>query len=359
MILMNCPVCKTQTKEVNQEYCTMCAWEFEYFLGELGVLERKKYDARLKICKDVYDKAMVEPKVIFKEREVKSSDKTIQKKKLTTVVKKVDIEKDKDAEEDRLNMVFFTCIMLVLIIFAIYYLSGVEKELKEVPKRGYIDNNMIYKTYKYDGKKIDLVTAPAKYKLTVQTRPSGAKVQILNIKPKYRDGIELKQGRYKIMVSQQGYESKVFTMGLKKDELRGITLVKKKNSQKNVATIGNLMWQDEVYLKKEKEAQDNSYEYGKVLKYEKGTTFCKSLQLGGFNDWRLPSVDEMKNLYREKNFLKYIAQGDYISNTTHFLIWGDDNIGALSVFEPIVNSKKQIPVNPGGTFFVRCVRTVK
>ncbi|MGR9052158.1 MAG: SUMF1/EgtB/PvdO family nonheme iron enzyme [Gammaproteobacteria bacterium] len=42
--------------------------------------------------------------------------------------------------------------------------------------------------------------------LTVRTSPEGAKVRILNIGPKYRDGIELKPGRYHIEVTHPSYK---------------------------------------------------------------------------------------------------------------------------------------------------------
>ncbi len=40
---------------------------------------------------------------------------------------------------------------------------------------------------------------------TVKTTPEGARVRILNIGPKYQDGIELKPGRYRIEATQPGY----------------------------------------------------------------------------------------------------------------------------------------------------------
>lgn len=41
--------------------------------------------------------------------------------------------------------------------------------------------------------------------LTVATQPSDARVRIMNIKPKYESGIELKEGKYDIEVSKPGY----------------------------------------------------------------------------------------------------------------------------------------------------------
>jgi formylglycine-generating enzyme required for sulfatase activity len=46
---------------------------------------------------------------------------------------------------------------------------------------------------------------PSLIPFTVKTTPEGARVRILNIGPKYRDGIELKPGRYRVEATQQGY----------------------------------------------------------------------------------------------------------------------------------------------------------
>lgn len=44
-----------------------------------------------------------------------------------------------------------------------------------------------------------------KIPFTVKTSPADARVRILNIAPKYRDGIELKPGRYRIEVTETGF----------------------------------------------------------------------------------------------------------------------------------------------------------
>lgn len=46
---------------------------------------------------------------------------------------------------------------------------------------------------------------PSLYSLTIETSPKNAKVRILNIKPKYRDGIKLASGKYHVSVKAKGY----------------------------------------------------------------------------------------------------------------------------------------------------------
>jgi hypothetical protein len=45
------------------------------------------------------------------------------------------------------------------------------------------------------------------YSLTVNTTPSGSRVRIMNINPRYYSGIRLKSGRYDIEVSHPGYQT--------------------------------------------------------------------------------------------------------------------------------------------------------
>lgn len=46
-----------------------------------------------------------------------------------------------------------------------------------------------------------------KHPLTIRTLPSNARVRIMNIKPKYWDGIELEDGAYDVLVDATGYYS--------------------------------------------------------------------------------------------------------------------------------------------------------
>ncbi len=58
---------------------------------------------------------------------------------------------------------------------------------------------------------------PEKLTLTVKTTPADARVRILNIRPKYRDGIELKAGRYHLEGSKAGYKRKTLWHNLDAD----------------------------------------------------------------------------------------------------------------------------------------------
>jgi tetratricopeptide (TPR) repeat protein len=57
------------------------------------------------------------------------------------------------------------------------------------------------------------------YRLTVSAIPSDSRIRILNIKPKYRAGIKLKPGKYKIEVSKRGYKTKIEWVSITDDNL--------------------------------------------------------------------------------------------------------------------------------------------
>lgn len=63
-----------------------------------------------------------------------------------------------------------------------------------------------------------------RWRLTVITRPKEAKVQILNIRPPYSEGMRLAAGKYHIKVSKKGYDSKTSWFVLDRDLNQTVTL---------------------------------------------------------------------------------------------------------------------------------------
>jgi len=63
-----------------------------------------------------------------------------------------------------------------------------------------------------------IVKRDIKYSLTINPTPSDAKVYIMNIIDRYKDGIKLKKGDYKIKVKLDGYFTKIFDIELESDK---------------------------------------------------------------------------------------------------------------------------------------------
>ena len=96
-----------------------------------------------------------------------------------------------------------------------------------------------------DQKSLGIRPRPRRSRLFVQTEPEGARVRILNIKPKFHQGIILKPGRYHVEVTADGYEmEKVWIKVEQGDEktlrfsLKRLPQLRTKNSDELV-TIGD------------------------------------------------------------------------------------------------------------------------
>ncbi len=74
-------------------------------------------------------------------------------------------------------------------------------------------------------------------------------------------------------------------------------------------SVTSLMWQDD----------NKSYEY--KFTWKDAQAECKNLSLGKYSDWRLPSLKELKYIYRTKpsgdSQFKNIVSGYYWTSTPH------------------------------------------
>lgn len=122
----------------------------------------------------------------------------------------------------------------------------------------------------------------------------------------------------------------------------------------NYIIIDNLMWQDEPYKEKEERIYLNidkfgKKEFGKVLKWKNALKYAQNLKLGEYNDWRLPTIKELKNLYKNRSKLKNITLKGYWSSETCIL----DNSKAWVVYfdddGKYYGSKEK-------SYYIRCVR---
>lgn len=97
------------------------------------------------------------------------------------------------------------------------------------------------------------IQKPVKGKLFVKTDPNGAKVRILNIRPGFFQGIELKPGRYHIEVSAKGYKVHKEWIKLDSAEVKKMILslepqIPKTTSGKRDQGIKAWILQDDAFL---------------------------------------------------------------------------------------------------------------
>jgi len=72
-----------------------------------------------------------------------------------------------------------------------------------------------------------------KYRLTVTVNPLNSRIRIMNIQPKYHDGILLKQGKYRINITKSGYKKYDKWINLNSDKQLTINLEKVNISQQS------------------------------------------------------------------------------------------------------------------------------
>ena len=147
------------------------------------------------------------------------------------------------------------------------------------------------------------------YSFTVHQYPSSARVRIMNINPKYRDGIKLVEGSYDIIVDKKGYVTKRKTIYVNKNYVVSISLVKKPESRATKNTFydkrTNLVWQDN------KNSRTLTKSWSSAKKY------CSNLVLGERSNWRLPSRKDLNTLFYTRKRLRNNGNKPYWTSSAN------------------------------------------
>lgn len=118
-------------------------------------------------------------------------------------------------------------------------------------------------------------------------------------------------------------------------------LLKKEKNRIYVEKETQLMWQDNLATK------NRSYE---KFWYE-AKQYCKNIVLNNYNDWRLPTKDELINLYKDYTKLKYLSKYSYWSSSE----FNNDNTKAWLVRQYSIKYEDKTTY----TYQVRCVRNIQ
>jgi len=78
-----------------------------------------------------------------------------------------------------------------------------------------------------------------------------------------------------------------------------------------------LMWQDEKYTDDEENAYFHHRSLGKVGNWTHANVYCRTLEYASFDNWRLPTLDELMKLHTTKNKLKHFQAVDFWTSTPH------------------------------------------
>lgn len=147
-----------------------------------------------------------------------------------------------------------------------------------------------------------VITIPASEKIKIEIRNGDDKYTTL--KDMYANEFyKLEYNLDNNSVKDKKLQDELALKGVKNidNELDGKSSKEKKSS---IVTIDSLIWQDTQDITK------------KRLLYKKGEDYCKNLDLEGYKDWSLPTIEQLKGLYKNKEkFYNKFKDNYYWSST--------------------------------------------
>jgi hypothetical protein len=118
-----------------------------------------------------------------------------------------------------------------------------------------------------------------------------------------------------------------------------------------------LMWQDNKEAKATRKPWVNPDNYNdKNYNNTEGDTaasYCENLNLKSFNDWRLPSSEELVGIFKQNSKLNNVSHNNYWSSTSDT---GMNNYRAWRIY--FFSTGHSNFHNKNNNYNVRCVRTL-
>ena len=184
----------------------------------------------------------------------------------------------------------------------------------------------------------------SKPKLFVETEPKNARVRILNIKPKFHQGIELDAGRYHVEVSASGFETQKKWVVLTNDEDKNLTIRLKKRSQQKAPKYASISPSVTDVKIVARDAHFEKYANGIVhdtktglewyagldinRDWDKAKRWVANLDVAG-GGWRMPTSKELKSLYKKGAGSRNMTS---LLKTTGWWVWSGDTSGSSSAW---------------------------
>ena len=112
-----------------------------------------------------------------------------------------------------------------------------------------------------------------------------------------------------------------------------------------------LMWQDAPYG----DVADGAYKYnrsaGKAGRWSYAKNYCRNLTYAGYDDWRLPMIGELTNLFDKLRGLKHTIGVDFWTSTP------SEGNKYWSVYAVVKGQPYEH--NRGDSQYIRCVRCLE
>ena len=230
--------------------------------------------------------------------------------------------------------------LLILLLISLYF-GGCGADKKNIQAKKIITDTPLPKTQK--PKKTHNV-----FELHVES-PNAERIRILNIKPKYKDGIRLKKGKYLIEVSAKKHITYNKWIDLHEDTTLAVVLHRKKN-----VSMGFIHWKEIPKMKYIAGSfwEDQALNKQKRMTWEKAVDYCKDLSISVneniiIDDFMLPTAKELASLR------SYTARLDY-SGSIYWSSSSDEEHPQFAKYV-YINKNKSGWYNKSGKSFVRCV----
>ena len=137
-------------------------------------------------------------------------------------------------------------------------------------------------------------------------------------------------------------------------------------SDDRMITINGIMYQNQPYTSKDKNNFINIKNGGKVWNWKGAKKYCQDLTLGEFNNWRLPTIDEIKILFSSSKHKN--SKGNYfyikeafakgMPNTGVAPFWSATKEDSINIKVALFHSNEIFWIFKQALYYTRCVRDI-
>lgn len=124
-----------------------------------------------------------------------------------------------------------------------------------------------------------------------------------------------------------------------------------KDNKVYIQQEAGLMWQDQAYTDAEDGAVARGHSVAKAGNQRHAMNYCRSLNYGGYSDWRLPTADELASVHNpQENPFVYHRGSDFWTSTPTT----ENRYYVIYTADAMQYKRKQSESN-----YIRCVRCLE
>jgi len=157
-------------------------------------------------------------------------------------------------------------------------------------------------------------------RLYLKTEPTNAKIKILNIQPRFEQGMELAQGSYTIEVSASGYKTEHKMISLFKGENKYLNISLKMKPVETVSRDGKFLHLSNGVVLDIKTSLEWIAGPDRDTTWDEAKGWMDNLKVAG-GGWRMPTIDELETLYEKGKGSRNMTP---LLKTTGWMVWSGE-----------------------------------